>query len=443
MTIKNKLIVLSFLQYAVWGTYLTTLGNFLGSVGLGEYVGIFYSVQGFVSIFMPPILGIVADRFISAQKVLGYSHYVSSFFMLLAGFHVWMSPHDVSFPLFFTLYTIGVAFYMPTLSLSNSVAFNILQQNNMDTIEEFPGIRVFGTIGFIIAMGLVDIFGIQSSVSQFTLSALFGITIGTYSLFLPDCPVTKANENVTMKDKMGISMLKEFKEKNILLFFIFSIFLGISLQVTNGFANPFISSYLSIPKYANTFGVLHSNLLISISQMSEALCILMIPLFLKKHGIKKVLIISMIAWIFRFVFFGIGNPGTGVWFFILSMVIYGVAFDFSNIAGSIFVDSEIAPERRNSAQGFYTLMFNGLGATIGTLVAQLVVNRYCNWESVIVKGTENFLLVGEWNKVWLVFSIYSFLVLIAFTVLYKYKHVEKVQPKLPYPENIEDFTRFM
>lgn len=442
MTIKNKLIVLSFLQYAVWGTYLTTLGNFLGSVGLGEYVGIFYSVQGFVSIFMPPLLGIVADRFIPAQKVLGFSHFVSAFFMLLAGFHVFLNPGDVSFSVFFTLYSIGVAFYMPTLSLSNSVAFNILTQYELDTIEEFPSIRVFGTIGFIIAMGLVDILGIQASVSQFTLSALFGVTVGTYSLFLPNCPVTKSNELISIKEKMGISMLKEFKEKNILMVFIFSIFLGISLQVTNGFSNPFISSYLSIPKYANTFGVLHSNLLISISQMSEALCILMIPLFLKKHGIKKVLIISMIAWILRFSFFGIGNPGTGVWFFILSMVIYGIAFDFSNIAGSIFVDSEIAPERRNSAQGFYQLMTNGLGATIGTLLAQLVVNRYCNWESVDVKGVETFLLIGEWSKVWAVFSIYSLLVLVAFTLLYKYKHVEKIEVKLPY-QDVNDFSKFM
>lgn len=206
------------------------------------------------------------------------------------------------------------------------------------------------------------------------------------------------------------------------LFFIFSMLLGVSLQITNGFANPFIASFEADPHYANTFGVQHSNILISLSQISEALCILLIPFFLKRYGIKNVILIAMVAWVLRFGFFGLGNPGSGAWLLILSMLVYGVAFDFFNVSGSLFVDKETPHHIRSSAQGMFMLMTNGIGATVGTLGAQWVVNQFTSWQEVMVNGEAKSLMIGDWSSVWFVFAGYALVVTILFAILFKYKH---------------------
>ena len=422
MSIKLRLIVMNFLQFAVWGAYLTSMSRYLGPAGLGAHIGIFYSVQGIVSIFMPALVGIIADRWIPAQKLLGMCHLLAAAFMLSAGLYGLNAGEGVSFSVFFTLYTFSVAFYMPTLALSNSVAYTILERGGMDTVKSFPPIRVFGTIGFICTMWLVDILGFQTTAMQFVMSALIGLLLGGYAFTLPNCPVSTDTRDKTLFQALGLDAFKLFKERKVALFFIFSMLLGVSLQITNGFANPFIASFEADPHYANTFGVQHSNILISLSQISEALCILLIPFFLKRYGIKNVILIAMVAWVLRFGFFGLGNPGSGAWLLILSMLVYGVAFDFFNVSGSLFVDKETPHHIRSSAQGMFMLMTNGIGATVGTLGAQWVVNQFTSWQEVMVNGEAKSLMIGDWSSVWFVFAGYALVVTILFAILFKYKH---------------------
>ncbi|SDZ79885.1 MFS transporter, NHS family, nucleoside permease/MFS transporter, NHS family, xanthosine permease [Porphyromonadaceae bacterium KH3R12] len=423
MSLRIRLIIMNFLQFAIWGAYLTSMSRYLGPAGLGSHIGIFYSVQGIVSIFMPAIMGIVADRWVPAQKLLGVSHLLAASFMLSAGLYGLYSDGGVSFSIIFTLYTLSVAFYMPTLALSNSVAYTILEKGGMDTVKAFPPIRVFGTIGFICTMWLVDILGYQTSSMQFVVSAVLGFMLGIYAFTLPNCPVSTATGSKTLFQALGLDAFKLFKIRKMAIFFIFSMLLGVALQITNGFANPFIASFEAYPEYAGTFGVKHSNILISLSQISEALCILLIPFFLKRYGIKNVMLMAMFAWVLRFGFFGLGNPGSGVWLLVFSMLVYGVAFDFFNVSGSLFVDKETPHNIRASAQGMFMLMTNGIGATIGTLWAQSVVNRFCSWTDVTVGTATKSLLVGDWQSVWFIFAGYALMVTILFAILFRYKHV--------------------
>ena len=411
---------MSFLQFAVWGAYLTSMGSYLVSINQASHIGLFYAIQGIVSMFMPALIGIVADRWVPAQKLYSFCHLIAGIFMAAAGYYGFSSGMDVQFPILFTLYTVSVAFYMPTLALSNSVAYSVLDKAGLDTIKAFPPIRIFGTIGFICAMLFVDVTGYQHTYAQFFTSAILGVILAVYAISsLPNIAVIKSvGEKKSLVESLGLNAFKLFKNRKMALFFIFSVLLGVSLQITNGFANPFITSFKAIPEFADSFGANHANALISLSQMSETLCILLIPFFLSRFGIKKVMLIAMVAWALRFGLFGAGDPGPNVWMFILSMIVYGVAFDFFNISGSLFVDKETTPAIRSSAQGLFMLMTNGLGATIGTLGAQAVVNRYTH--SINYEGS--FYTVGDWSSVWYIFAAYALIVAILFAVIFKYKH---------------------
>ena len=309
MSVKYRLIIMNFLQFAVWGAYLTSMSRYLGPAGMGANIGIFYSVQGIVSIFMPALLGIVADRWIPAQKLLGIAHLLAGILMSGAGYYAIESGSTVEFAPFFLLYTLSVAFYMPTLALSNSVAYSALDGSGLDTVKAFPPIRIFGTIGFICTMWLVDILGFQTTPMQFIVSGAIALILGAYAFTLPRVPVAPKGTAKSLGQALGLDAFKLFKERKMAIFFVFSMFLGVSLQITNGFANPFIAAFEALPQYAETFGVRHSNVLISLSQVSETLCILLIPFFLKRYGIKLVMLIAMFAWVMRFGFFGLGNPG--------------------------------------------------------------------------------------------------------------------------------------
>lgn len=418
MNMKLRLIVMNFLQFAVWGAYLTSMGAYLARIGLGEKIGLFYAMQGIVSLFMPAILGIIADRWVPAQRLLGLSHLVAALFMAAAGYYGMTAGDDIAFGPLFTLYSFSVAFYMPTLGLSNSVAFTALDKARLDAIRNFPPIRIFGTIGFICSMWLVDLLGFQHNYMQFFACAAWGILLAVYANTLPGCPVNHAfsGERKSFVDAFGLRAFLLFKQRKMAVFFIFSMLLGVSLQITNGFANPFITSFGSIPEYADTFGVQHANLLISLSQISETCCILLIPFFLSRFGIKKVMLIAMVAWVFRFGLFGLGNPGDGVWMFILSMLVYGVAFDFFNVSGSLFVDKETDISIRSSAQGLFIIMTNGIGATVGTLGAQAVVNMFVDFSSSEPQ-------IEGWAHAWDVFAVYAAIVAILFAFIFKYKHV--------------------
>lgn len=414
--IKFRLIILYFLEFAIWGAYLTSLGSFLAINGLAENIGWFYAVQGVVSIFMPALVGIVADRWIQAQRTLSICQLLAGVFMIGAGAYAYFtqqSGNPIEFTPLFSLYTASVLFFMPTIGLSNSVGYNVLTSHGLDTVKHFPPIRIFGTIGFICAMLFVNFTGYQNTYGQLFTSGILSLALCLYSLTMPACPTCKTNSSSSLTEALGLNAFKLFKSKRMAIFFIFSMLLGVSLQITNGFANPFIQSFGSIPEYAGNWGVENANALISISQCSETLCILLIPFFLKRFGIKVVMLMSMIAWVFRFGLFGVGDPGAGVWMFVLSMIVYGIAFDFFNVSGSLYVDKQTSPSIRSSAQGLFMLMTNGIGATIGTLGAQAVINK------LVYSQPEGAAQIEGWSHSWLIFAAYALIVSILFFLLFK------------------------
>lgn len=422
MNLKVRLALMNFLEFAVWGAYLTSMGRYLGNVGMSMDIGWFYSMQGIVSIFMPALMGIIADRWIQAQRLLGLCHLMAGAFMFLAALYGMTSEANSEFSVLFTLYSVSVGFYMPTLALSNSVAYNALTKAGMDTVKDFPPIRVFGTIGFIVSMWFVDLMGFQVNQNQFVVSGVLSVVLFLYTFTLPACPVVSGGEKKSVMEALGLKAFTLFKRKDMAIFFIFSMLLGVSLQITNGFANPFISSFAAMPEYADTFGVQHANILISLSQISETCCILLIPFFMKRFGIKNVMLIAMLAWVLRFGLFGLGNPGSGVWMFVLSMIVYGVAFDFFNISGSLYVDKSTDSSIRSSAQGLFMLMTNGIGATVGTLCAQAVINAYTTGKQV----GDDFYTVGDWQACWFIFAGYALIIGLSFALVFRPRkeHVE-------------------
>ena len=424
-SIKLRLIVMNFLIFAVWGAYLCSLGIYLGRVGMGAHIGRFFAIQGIVSLFMPALMGIVADRWIPAQKLLGICHFLAAVFMALAGYMGMKYGSSITFGQLFPFYAISVAFFMPTIALGNSVSYNALNQAGLDTVKAFPPIRVFGTIGFILSMWIVNFTGFKNGYQQLFVSAAWGIILAIYSFTLPDCPVNKNVESKSFVDTFGLRAFTLFKDMKMCVFFIFSFLLGMCLQVTNGFATPYLDAFGNDPQYANAFAVKHNVFLSSISQVSETLCILLIPFFLKKFGIKKVMLIAFVAWALRFFFLGAGSPtGFGLVLLILSMIVYGVAFDFFNISGSLFVDQNTHVNIRSSAQGVFMMMTNGLGATIGSLCAQAVVNR-CVFHPAA--ADPNFDVMAGWTTAWYVFAAFALVVGILFAILFKYKHEPEKQ----------------
>jgi len=422
---------MNFLEFAVWGAYLTCMGNYLGVAGLGDKIAWFYAIQGIVSIFMPTLMGIIADKYIQPQRLLGLCHLLAGGFM----FGCWWLGMQAGFgqeleakSLFITLYTLSVAFYMPTIALANTTAFTLLKKNGLDTVKDFPPIRVLGTVGFIITMWFVNCacwqdgafsltlaenaYKFQYTYMQFFVSGLLSFVLCAYCFTLPECKL-EVKQGVSLVDSLGLNAFKLFKTKKMAQFFIFSALLGMCLQVTNGYAGPFITSFKGSTDaaVASSFAANNATLLTSISQISEALCILMIPFFLKRYGIKIVMLMSMFAWVFRFGFFGIGNPAMpGVIMFILSCIVYGIAFDFFNVSGGIFVYQECEPSMKASAQGLFMMMTNGVGATIGTLAAGEVVNYYCTWQ--------DGFLQGDWTTCWFVFSAFALVVAVSFALVF-------------------------
>jgi NHS family nucleoside permease-like MFS transporter len=369
MNLKVRLAIMSFMQFAVWGAYLTCMGIYFSKVGLGSHIGSFFAVQGFVSLFMPALMGIVADRWIPAQRLYGFCHLMAGSFMLLVAWYGQTYGTQVDFSILFSLYAASVAFYMPSLALSYSVTYSIMTRAGIDIVKDFPRIRVFGTIGFIATMWLVDILNFEQNQNQFALSGFLSLVLFLYALTLPACPVNRSGEKKTLVDAFGLQAFSLFKQKKMAIFFVFAIFLGVCLHITNGFATTYIDHFQTMPQYADAFGVKYPVVLYSMSQMSETFCILLIPFFMRRYGIKNVMLIAMLAWVLRFLFLGLGNPGNGVWLLVLSMIVYGIAFDFFNISGSMFVDKSVDPQHRSSSQGLLMLMTNGFGATIGSLIA--------------------------------------------------------------------------
>lgn len=406
--IKFRLIVMNFLQFFIWGSWLITIGNYWFDTRQwsGTDFGIIFSTMGIASLFMPAIVGMIADKWINAEKLYAILH-------ILGGICMFLIPQINSSSMFFWGILAAMFFYMPTIALTNSVAYTALKNYNYDVVKAFPPIRVFGTVGFIAAMWLVNLTGNKSSGNMFYIASATSLILGLYSFTLPKCPPLAQNKGKkNLAEVLGLNAFSLFKQKKMALFFVFSMFLGAALQLTNAYGDVFLDHFKSYAQYADSFVVKYSTIIMSISQMSETLFILAIPFFLKRFGIKNVMLISMVAWVLRFGLFGLGNPGDGLWMIILSCVVYGMAFDFFNISGSLFVETTTDPKMRSSAQGLFMMMTNGFGAILGSSISGFIIeNFYTRADRSI-----------EWTNVWFLFAAYAFVVAILFAIFFKHKH---------------------
>ena len=409
MSIKFRLTAMQFLQFFIWGAWLISLGGYMGGTlhFEGGQIGAIFATMGIASLVMPGLMGIIADKWINAERLYGTLHLIG------AGALIYASTATTYSNMYWAM-LLNMLVYMPTLSLANTVSYNALEQYKLDLIKDFPPIRVWGTVGFICAMWAVDLTGFKTGPAQLYVAAISAIVLGLYAFSLPACPPARS-EGKTMLSAFGLDALVLFKQKKMAIFFLFSMLLGAALQITNTYGDLFLGSFASIPEYAESFGVKHSVILLSISQMSETLFILAIPFFLRHFGIKQVMLISMFAWVFRFGLFGFGDPGSGLWMLILSMIVYGMAFDFFNISGSLFVEQETSSNIRASAQGLFFMMTNGLGAIIGGYASGAVVDAF----SVYADGK---LVSREWPEIWLIFAAYALVIGILFALVFKYKH---------------------
>ena len=437
MNIKLRLTIINFLQLFVWGSWLTTLASYgFGFKGWsGQEFGIVFSTLGIGSIVMPAISGIIADKYMNLEKLYGLHH-------ILYGIVLFFIPQIDTPAAFFWLMLLAMLFYMPTLSLSNALSYTILKNNKLDVVKVYPPIRVFGTIGFIAAMWTTNLisdpssplaFGLQFGnkiaaltgmpiqCNQFFVAAFFAILLGIFSFSLPECP--PKNEKTTSNswvEKLGLQAFVLFKQPKMATFFIFSMFLGAALQLTNMYGETFIKDFANFPQFANTFVVKSANIVLSISQISETIFILAIPFFLKRYGIKRVMVFSLVAWVLRFGFFAFGDPINSLWMIIMSNIVYGFAFDFFNISGSLFVETTTDSKIRSSAQGVFMMMTNGFGAVFGSLTSGFLIDNYFTHDKI-----------KDWHAIWLTFAIYALVITIAFAFLFKHKHN---------PSEIEEFT---
>ena len=397
---------MSFLQFFVWGAWLITVGNywFATKQWSGAEFGAIFSTLGISSIIMPAITGIIADKWINAERLYGILH-------IIGGLILCYIPMVDNPGTFYWVIFAAMMCYMPTISLSNSVAYNILKNNNFDVVKVFPPIRVWGTIGFIAAMWLTNLSGNKASANMFYISAVSAVILGIYSFTLPKCPPQKLiSENATFAQKLGLYAFKLFGTYKMALFFLFSMFLGGALQLTNMYGDVFLSEFGKIPEYGNSIIVQKSTLIMSISQISETLFILAIPFFLKRFGIKQVMLISMFAWVLRFGLFAYGNPADGLWMIIMSCIVYGMAFDFFNISGSLFVETTTNSKIRSSAQGLFMMMSNGFGAFFGGLLSGMVIDKFFTHDGV-----------RDWHSIWLSFAGYALVIAVLFAIFFKHK----------------------
>jgi NHS family xanthosine MFS transporter len=399
---------MSFLQFFVWGAWLITIATyfFTNNLGTGVQFGAIFSTLALSSLIMPALTGIIADKWLDAEKLYGILH-------ILYGLILFYVPqvHDAD-TLYYVIFGAMIC-YMPTISLSNSIAYNILKRNNFDVVKVFPPIRVWGTIGFIVAMWVTNLSGSKANSNQFLIAGVLAIVLGIYSFTLPKCPPQKAiSKNASLIEQLGLSAFKLFSNFKMALFFIFSMFLGAALQLTNMYGDTFLDDFKNIPKYADSFVIKYSTIIMSISQISETLFILTIPFFLKRFGIKQVMLFSMLAWVLRFGLFSYGNPEEGLWMIIVSCIVYGMAFDFFNISGSLFVETNTDPTIRSSAQGLFMMMTNGVGAYMGSKVSGYIIDKYYTLSG----GTK------DWHGIWLSFAIYALIIAVLFLLLFKHKH---------------------
>jgi NHS family xanthosine MFS transporter len=412
MAIKQRLILLNFLQFFIWGSWLLTVGKYCDNTMHWSYTefGAIFSTMGIASLVMPAIAGIIADRWINAERLYGIFHIIAA--VILFSVPVIKDP-----TVMFWVMLLNMMFYMPTISLSITVAYTSLEGRKMDIIKHYPPIRVWGTIGFIVALWIISLTGLGALASQFYVASGASLVLGLYAFTLPKCPPLGKGHKSSFVESLGLNAFSLFKNFKMALFFIFAMLLGASLQLTNAYGANFLDDFARIDQFKDLVSVKYPEIIMSISQISETLFILTIPFFMKRFGIKKVMLFSMIAWVLRFGLFAFGNPSDGLWMIVLSCIIYGMAFDFFNISGSLFVETQSKPETKASAQGLFMMMTNGFGAILGSILSGIIIEGYFRHDGI-----------SDWRGIWLTFAIYSLVVAVAFALLFRHKHDKEIVP---------------
>jgi NHS family xanthosine MFS transporter len=413
MNIKFRLILMNFMQFFIWGAWLITIGAywFQNKHWSGAQFGAIFSTMGISAIFMPAITGIIADRYINAEKLYGVMH-------ILGALTLFSLPLVNNPSTFFWVILLNMIFYMPTLSLSITVAYSALKRENIDVVKEYPPIRIYGTIGFIAALWTVSITHSETTSNQFYIASAVALVLGLFSFTLPKCPpLFKQTGDKSFVNMLGLNAFSLFKTPRFAIFFAFSLLLGAALQLTNAYGDTFIHDFNNVPAYKDLLAMKYPAVIMSISQVSETLFILAIPFVLRKFGIKYVMLISMLAWVLRFGLFAFGDPAGGLWMIILSCIVYGMAFDFFNISGSLFIETQIGPEIRASAQGLFMMMVNGFGAFFGSILSGLLIDKFFT----LPDHSKN------WQGIWLSFAAYALVIAIIFPFVFRYKHTPELK----------------
>lgn len=412
MNLKLRLTLMNFLQFFIWGSWLLTIGAywFQTKQWSGTEFGAIFSTMGLASLFMPAIAGIIADRWINAERLYGVFH-------ILGGVMLFIVPMVNNPTTMFWVMLVNMMFYMPTIALSITVAYSSMKSRGMDIIKEYPPIRVWGTIGFIVALWFISLMGFETSSAQFYVASMASILLGLYAFTLPQCPPLARGHKKSLVDELGLNAFKLFKSTKMAIFFIFAMLLGASLQLTNAYGDTFLHDFAKLPQFADLVAVKYPAIIMSISQISETLFILTIPFFLKRFGIKKVMLMSMAAWVLRFGLFAVGDPGPRLWMIILSCIIYGMAFDFFNISGSLFVETQSEPSIRASAQGLFMMMTNGFGAFLGSSISGIIIDKFFT-----IPNAPEGAIQFNWTGIWVTFATYSLVVAVLFAILFKHKH---------------------
>jgi NHS family xanthosine MFS transporter len=413
MNIKFRLIVLSFLQFFIWGSWLITISAywFQNKGWSGSDFGELFSTLGISSIIMPAIIGIIADKWMNGERLLGVLH-------ILGGVALFCLPMVDDSKTIYWVMLLNMLCYMPTISLSNAVSYSAIKGAGLDVVKTFPPIRVWGTIGFIVAMWTVSLLHFETSAMQFYIASVSAFILGIYSFTLPKCKPQQSGDQKSILEKLGLEAISLFKQYKMIMFFFFAMLLGAALQLTNMYGDTFLHDFKNIPAYTDTLTVKYPAIIMSISQISETLFILAIPFFLRRFGIKNVMLFSMIAWFLRFGLFSFGNPGNNLWMIVLSCIVYGMAFDFFNISGSLFIETETSSKIRASAQGLFMMMTNGLGAFFGSKLSGWMIDKYYT----SAEGLKN------WHGIWMTFSIYALIIAVLFAVLFKHSHKANAAP---------------
>ncbi|MDR2358855.1 MAG: nucleoside permease [Prevotellaceae bacterium] len=402
MTLKFRLTIVQFLEFFIWGSWLISFGNYMSHLGMGDKIGTLFATAGIASFIMPTIAGIIADRWVNSERLFGVLH-------LLGACCLFMASRATGFNQLYLCMFLNALVFMPTIGLSYSICYSVMAKNGMDTVKEFPPVRVWGTVGFVVAMWVVNLAGWGASPNQLLLASCTAFALALYAFTLPPSPPTRAQKGSSLISTLGLDALVLLKEKRMAVFFLFAVLLGVCLQITNSYGSAFIHSFAA--DYPDSFAVKYNNIFLSVSQISEALFILAIPFFLRRFGIKVVMLMSLAAWMLRFGLFGVGDPGAGMVWLTLSMIIYGMAFDFFNISGSLFIEKETPAKFRASAQGMLMMVTNGLGAILGNYGAEAVINRFVHNAAT-----------PHWPTAWFIFAAYALVVAIAFALCFKYKH---------------------